>query len=119
VAISVPFTKTVSLTLDGSGNGIAQVGPFFNETWHPSTCNISMTGAIPSSGTPATCTLSIGFQQAGAMFVDSTYQVNGAASSVIDGQVVYYGQYIFATWANGNAGATATLTVSGTKTIPG
>ena len=78
-----------------------------------------MTGAIPSSGTPATCTLSIGFQAAGATFVDSTYQVNGAASSAIDGQIVQYGQYIFATWANGKCRATATLTISGTKTIPG
>lgn len=117
--MSVPLLRTIAISLDGSGNGAAQVGPFMNQVWYPTTCNISMSGVIPASGTPATCTISIGMAQAGSQFVDATYQVNGAASSVIDGQLVHFGQYIFATWANGNPNASATLTVSGTMTIPG
>jgi hypothetical protein len=117
--ITVPLLKTVAIQLNSSGNGVAQTGPFMNEVWNPTTCNISMGGAIPISGTPSTCTLSVGFMQAGSQFVDATYQVTGAASSVISGQVIYFGQYIFATWANGNASVSAVLTVSGTMTVPG
>lgn len=119
MSLSVPLLRTITITLNGSGNGTAQTGPFFNEVWHPSICNISMSGSIPSSGNPATCTLSVGMAVAGSQFIDATYQVTGAASDSAGGQLVYFGQYIFATWANGNPGATATLTVSGTMDIPG
>jgi hypothetical protein len=117
--ITVPLLRTVVIALNASGNGVAQTGPFMNEVWNPTTCNINMSGAIPISGTPSTCTLSVGFLPAGSQFVDATYQVTGAASGVISGQVIYFGQYVFATWANGNANATAALTVSGTMTVPG
>lgn len=110
------YSETI---LAGGGAGTLQLGPFFNETWYPAVCNISMTGSIPSSGNPATCTISVGFAPAGAQFIDSTYQVNGAATDSFQGQPVYYGQYIFATWANANPGATVALSVNGTKTIPG
>ena len=119
--ITVGFTETAIVTLDVNGNGVASIGPRFNQVWSPTTCSIQSTGTIPANGAgnPATCTISVGFMPSGSTFVDSTYQVTGAASGIIDGQTVYYGQQIFATWANGNPGATATLTVNGTMTIPG
>ena len=117
--ITVGFTEVAITTLDVNGNGVASIGPAFNQVWSPTTCSIQMAGAIPSGSTPATCTIMRWIHGLDAAFVDSTYQVTGAASGVIDGQVVYYGQQVFAIWANGNPGATATLTVNGTMTVPG
>jgi hypothetical protein len=117
--ITCPFTSIAVATLNGSGNGYAAIGPSFNQIWSPATCAIQMTGNIPTGGTAATCTLLVGFMPASAAFVDATYQVTGATSGAIGGQVVNYGQQIFAVWANANASATITLTVNGTMTVPG
>jgi len=117
--IICPVTFVAPITLNASGNGVAQAGPMFNNIWSPSSCQITASGAIPASGTPATCTLLIGNSVSSSTFIDETYQVTGAASAVISGQTVYFGQYIFAVFANCNPNASASLTVYGTTSIPG
>lgn len=110
-----PFTRTVTAVLDGSGNGTASAGPqIANETWAPDSVYIAASGGIPTGANPATCTI---FGPLGNQ-VDATYQVTGAASSMITGQRVHPGQVISAVFANCNPGSTATLTVSGTRTVP-
>lgn len=111
-----PFTRTVTITLDGSGNGTAALGPSIaNEIWSPASCYIAASGGVPTGSTPATCTI---FGPQGNQ-VDATYQVTGAASSMIAGQLIQPGQQVSAVFANCNpAPATATLTVSGTRTVP-
>ncbi|MGH9918502.1 MAG: hypothetical protein ACRD6W_06510, partial [Nitrososphaerales archaeon] len=108
--ITVPFTEVAITTLDSDGNGVCQIGPGMNQIWSPASTQIQMTGDIPGGSTPSTVTILVGFAISSALFVDATYQVTGAASSMISGQFVYYGQQIFAQWANGNSGASATLT---------
>lgn len=110
-----PFTRTVPITLDGSGNGTAAIGPTIaNEVWSPDSVYITASGGIPTGATPATCTI---FGPLGNQ-VDATYQVTGAASSMIAGQQIQPGQQVSAVFANCNPGAAATLTVSGTRTVP-
>jgi hypothetical protein len=61
----------------------------------------------------------VGSNQSGAILVDATYQVTGAASSLISGQVLNPGQYVFAVFVNCIANAIITMTVNGTFTYSG
>jgi hypothetical protein len=116
---TVPLGATGSVTLDINGNGVIQLGPRFGQTWLPSAVSISSAGPIPTNGLVFSCTIAIGSNPSGATFVDATYQVLGAGSSLINGQSVCPGQYIYVTFANCNAGVIATATVNGTMTIAG
>lgn len=53
-----------------------------------------------------------------AYFVDSTYNVTSAGSSLIAGQTIHPGQQVFAVWSAGPPNQTATLVVSGTRRVP-
>lgn len=115
------LTRTASVTLNSSGYGVAQVGPSLpGEAWYPVSTSISCTGNQPTPTAPAiaTCSVYAGNAVSNTSFTDATYQVLGASSSMISGQVIYPGLWIFAVWANCNAGQTATLTVYGTRTVP-
>lgn len=114
---TLTFTRSAVITLDGTGGGIAELGPTLpGEVWQPSSAAISMTGNAPAG--VATCLLYAGNGVSASTLVDSTYQVTGAASSMLSGQVLYPGQQVFAVWSGGNPGAIATLTVTGTRTVP-
>ena len=111
------LTRSVSVTIDGTGAAEAQLGPSMpGEVWLPESINVSMTGTAPAG--VATCTTYAGGVISPGTFVDATYQVLGAASSVIAGKTVYPGQSIFALWAGCTPGQTATLAVSGTRQVP-
>lgn len=113
------LTASATVTLDGSGNGIASVGPSApGEVWAPDTTSIQCTGAIPTTGTP-TLFIYAGNGIFPATFIDSTYNVTGAGSGLIDGKQLYAGQEVFAVWSGGPPGGTATLTVKGTRKVPG
>jgi hypothetical protein len=115
--------RTLSLTvngnveLDGSGNGTIQLGPSHpGESWAPVSTSINCTGPQPAG--VATCFIYAGAQVAPGTFVDSTYNVLGAASSLISGQTLYPGQYIWAVFTGGNPGQTASLVIAGTRNVP-
>lgn len=116
-----PITRSASVVLNSNGSGTASLGPTItNEQWQPASVSISCTGNQPTPTAPniATCSIYAGTFEGSPTFVDSTYQVLGASSSMIAGQVIYLGQLIFATWANCTAGTIATITVNGTRTVP-
>jgi hypothetical protein len=114
---SVPLTEYGSITLDGNGNGTIQLGPTRHaNVWHPSSTQISTTGSLSTNATPgATCAIYCGGLVNPVSFVDSTFDVTGAASSVIGGQVVYCGQSVFAVWSGATPSCLATLIVYGTQ----
>jgi hypothetical protein len=112
----VPLSEFVTITLDGSGNGTAQLGPRAHGlVWKPTVASIKMTGDIPAD--LATVFVYAGGTVNDGNFVDSTYDVNSASSGNIAGQQLQLGQYVFAVWSGGNPGASATLTLNGTKVI--
>jgi hypothetical protein len=116
-----PIARAVSVTLNGSGTGIASTGPAItNEIWTPTSVSISCTGNQPTPTAPAiaTCSIYAGSGIGNSTFVDATYQVLGASSSMISGQLIYVGQLIYAVWENCNPGEVATLTVYGTRAVP-
>jgi hypothetical protein len=118
MSTTLPFTKTATVTLNGSGNGTASVGPSSaGESWSPASVAISCTGSIPTSGTP-TVFLYAGTNATALTVVDSTYNVTGASSSMISGQTLWPGQQVFAVWSDGPANGVATIVVTGTRKVP-
>lgn len=118
-----PFTASATGTVTAAGSVTVSVGPSFpREKWLPASVSISCTGNQPTPAAPniATCSVYAGSFVNSSTFVDETYQVLGASSSMIDGQIIYTGSQVFAVWANmtGSAGQTVTVTVSGARQIP-
>lgn len=113
------LTAIAPITLNASGNGTAQIGPNnTNEVWLPTSVSISCTGSLVGITGISTCFIYAGAYAGPGTFVDSTYNVLGAASSLIQGQSIYPGQYVYAVWTNAPDGARATMVVSGTRTVP-
>lgn len=115
---TLSLTATASAVLDGNGNGTVEVGPAVpGEVWSPASTSVTCTGSIPATGSP-TVFIYAGNGISAATFVDSTYNVTSAASSLISGQKLYPGQQVFAVWSAGPPNQTATLVVSGTRQVP-
>jgi hypothetical protein len=115
---TVSLARSASVVLDSNGDGTAEVGPAVpGEIWVPASCSISCGGSIPTTGSPSVY-LYAGNGISQQYFVDSTYNVLGASSSMISGQQLYPGQNVFAVWTSGPPGETATLAVNGTRTVP-
>jgi hypothetical protein len=118
MARTLSLTANASVVLDANGNGTAAAGPAVpGEVWSPASTSISCGGPIPVSGAPVV-SIYAGNGISQGTFVDSTYNVTGAASSLISGQRLYPGQQVFAVWSNGPANQVATLAVAGTRQVP-
>jgi hypothetical protein len=112
------LNRPVTITLDSGGNGTALLGPATpGETWYPTSVQVQSAGSVFVATLP-TCFIYTGPSAAAGTFVDSTYDVQGASSSIISGQIIYPGQYVIAVWAGAAAHAAATLIVTGTRTVP-
>lgn len=109
------LTAIATCTLDGSGNGQAATGPTgTREAWQPATAAVSAS----SNTSEATAKVFAGAQVGQGTFVDGTTWGSTGDSTNSFTQPVYPGQQVFAVWTGGDPGATATLVVSGTRTIP-
>ena len=118
MARTVSLAQSASVVLDSNGNGTAEVGPAApGEVWHPGSTSITCGGQIPTTGTP-TLFIYAGNGISNGTFIDSTYNVTGASSSMISGKLLYPGQQVFAVWSSGPPGQTATLAVNGTRSVP-
>lgn len=112
------LNRPLTITLNASGNGTAQLGPASpGEVWRPTSVQISSGGTV-TVATLATCFIYAGALADASHLVDTTYNVFGAASGIISGRVIYPGQFVFAVWKGAAALASATLVVSGTRTVP-
>lgn len=109
-----PFTYTAAVTLDGSGAGTASTGPSFpRESWEVSVASV----VVATNTNEAQCKVSQG-ATAGQTFVDGTTWGSTGDSTSNFSAPVYLGSRVFAAWTGGDAGALATLTVTGTRRIP-
>lgn len=115
------MSRTLSLTavaacvLDSSGNGTASTGPAgTRESWQPATAAVSVSTNVKE----ATARIYTGAQVFQGTFTDgTTWGSTGDSTSNFTG-TVYPGQQVWAVWTGGDPGATATLVVSGTRTVP-
>jgi len=106
-----------NVTLNSSGNGIAQVGPISaREIWYPSNAHVSAN--IGNVTNEAQCIVYVGTTVEANNFRDGTLSgSSGDSTDAISSDQVSMGEYVFAVWSGGDAGAIATLTVTGEKEI--
>jgi hypothetical protein len=119
-----------TLNLSSSVSGIIanstltiSIGPRYQgEMWSPESISIACTGNQPTPAAPniAICSLYVGFSANNSTFLDATYQVLGASSSMISGQTLFPGTLVLAVFTNmtGSNGQTATMVVQGNKQVP-
>jgi len=109
------LNETGTVVLDASGNGTVQLSPNgSNEHWLPTLASVKASSATNE----ASCKIYIGQSINDSNFVSGTFTgSSGDASDQVSGFDIWHrgNRYIFAVWAGGDVGATATLTLSGTK----
>jgi hypothetical protein len=106
---------SVTVTLNGAGGGTAQTGPASpGEQWQLTTASVSCSTHVNE----ATCNIYLGGAVGQSTFVDGTFSGSSGDSTNNVTYPLNPGQSIFAVWANGDAGATATLVLQGTRTLP-
>ncbi len=107
---SYPLATSASVALDGSGKGTARLGPQVGQRWRLRTASILVVNAILIPQ----CKIYMGAAPLDPFFVDGTYTGALASTSNVNGRPLTNGQQIFAVWTGGDAGAVATLTITGT-----
>lgn len=103
------------IKLDGSGNGTAKVGPLSaREVWHPENVHVQ----VSTANNEATCTIFVGDSASQRNFRDATFTgSSGDSSDKVGADDVKSGSYVWAQWVGGDAGASASLRVTGTKDV--
>lgn len=113
---TLALSVTASAVLDGSGNGIAAAGPqAAGEVWQQFTVAVSCS----SNAAEATCKVYAGAPvQTASTFGDgTTWGSTGNSTTNVNGPV-HPGQEITAVWTGGDPGATATMVITGTRSVP-
>jgi hypothetical protein len=111
-----PLNRFASVTLDGSGNGIASLGPVrVREHWQLAYAAV----AVATHVLEAQCQLYIGPAANAANFVSQTVTGSTGDTCALGGVDIQPGQQVFAKWTGGDANKIATITVNGTYSIGG
>jgi hypothetical protein len=106
-----------SVTLDGSGNGVAKVGPqSAREIWHPENVHVAAnTGNVTNE---ASCLVYVGDAVGPNNFRDGTLSgSSGDTTDAVNADEINQGEYVFAVWSGGDVGVMATMIVTGEKDI--
>lgn len=101
--------EPATVTLDGSGNGTAKVGPASGQMWQLASVTvstISQTAPLPQ------CKMYAGPQPQPSWQIDATFTGNGDSTG--RAATLYPGNYVWAVWTGGNPGDTATMRALGT-----
>lgn len=109
------LASAAAVVLDAGGNGTASAGPAIpGEVWTPAAVSVKCS----SHAAEALCTIYAGGGISGATFVDgTTWGSSGDSTTNLAGNL-YPGQQIYAVWAGGDPGTTASLSVTGTRSVP-
>lgn len=112
---TVPLSASAQVVLNGSGNGSVTLGPQVpGQTWFPSGTSVQVN---PTSTTVVSQFKLYNGAAQPANFLGGTYTGDNNSDGLAD-CTLYCGQFMTGVWAGGNPGATATLVVSGTMSIP-
>lgn len=113
--MNVPLYQSAQVTLNGSGNGTAKVGPLSaREVWSPQNVHVS----VATNTNEASCSVYAGVDATAPNFRDTTFSgSSGDSTDKVNADTIKCGQYIFAVWTGGDANQIATMTVTGSKAI--
>jgi hypothetical protein len=116
MSTSMPLSLSASVALDASGDGSVSLGPVsVGEVWYPSTVACSVATNISE----ALGYLYIGVTMSAGVLVGSTVTASTGDSDNLDGMPVYVGSFIWFQWLGGDVAELATLSVFGTRQVPG
>jgi len=115
---SWPLNQTGTVVLDGSGNGTVQLTPDGpREHWQPANAAVK----VSTNNALAVCRSYVGPSATDQYFVDASYDGStGDNTDRVAGHDVYRaGPYpsVWAVWSGGDPGATATLILTGTRSL--
>jgi hypothetical protein len=118
---SVTLNQSTVVTLDGSGNGTARLGPTgMREHWSPAAVAVRTSQAPGTIVNEAQCRIYCGPDTSDSYFTDGTLSGStGDSTANVAGQVLDCGEYVWAVWTGGDAGAQGRIAVVGTKEISG
>lgn len=113
--MEVPLRESAVVKLNASGNGTASIGPISaRERWSPDNVHVS----VSSNTNEASCLIYVGDAAIQQNFRDGTFSgSSGDSTDKINADKVSVGQKIWAVWSGGDGGATASLSVTGTKQL--
>lgn len=102
--------ESAQIVLDGSGNGAVSIGPSNSaQTWTPTQINVQVTSNVKE---PL-------FKYYKGRTAGNLNYLGGTSTgsndqSDISGQILYPGESFYCVWTNGDAGATASVSLNGT-----
>lgn len=106
-------------TLDGSGNGAVTIGPSNSyQTWKPTGISVQV---ITTTGTIVKEPVFKYYRgrSAGPLnFLGGTFTGSNDSSDIPAGQILHPGETFYCVWTGGDAGATASVILSGTMDVP-
>jgi hypothetical protein len=119
--VTVNLNQSAVVTLNGAGAGTAQLGPVSSrESWQPQVASVKTNQAPGTIVNEAQCKIYCGADATDPNYVDGTLSGStGDSTGNVAGQQVSCGEYVFAVWSGGDAGAQGRLNVQGSKVIAG
>ncbi|HEY1618005.1 MAG TPA: hypothetical protein VGG25_10330 [Streptosporangiaceae bacterium] len=118
MTVTVPLTQYAVVTLNGQGNGTAQLGPrSLREKWTPSLVSVSTNQAPAAIVNQAQCQVFEGEDTTQPCYIGGTLSGSTGDSTTNLWGPLTCGQYVYAVWTGGDPGAQAVLKVTGTKDI--
>jgi hypothetical protein len=117
--VQLTLDQSAVITLGATGGGTAQLGPrSAREVWEPAVVSVKTNQAPGTIVNEASCKIYAGPDTSDPNYVDGTLSGStGDSSGNIAGQDVVCGEYVFAVWSGGDAGAQGRVNVSGTKLL--
>jgi hypothetical protein len=113
--VQLALNTSASVVLDGNGNGTAQTGPGLpGVSWQPQTIAVQAS----TNNNEAECSVYLGIAAIASSLLGAT-STGSTGDSTDCTATVWPGQYLIAVWTGGDPGATATMSIFGTKTVPG
>lgn len=111
---TLTLSQSDQVVLDDTGAGTASIGPTgAGETWQVSSVGVHCS----SNQNEATCQVFAGSGASDKYFADATTWGSTGDSTDSVSAPLAVGSEIFAVWSGGDPGATAFVTVTGTRTV--
>lgn len=111
---TLPLLTSVSTALDSNGNGTIATGPTAQgEVWTVSTVGVQCSTNVNES----ICSIYVGPAGSTSHLLGATNWGSTGDSDTGITQVLRVGQAVMAVWKEGDAGATASLSVIGSRTV--
>lgn len=126
-----PLNESVSIKLNGSGNGTARISPgqpgapgsgvgasrYSGLEWNLQ--GVAVSAGFTAAQAQASCFISYGVQSAGPQDLQGQTQTGSTGDTCTVTATLRPGDWVTVSWTGGDANAVATMRVFGTVTPPG